>query len=72
MLWLAPLAGLGLRGLYAELDRWRAFAEARAFADARGKPLLVVGGPYGSPSRRIFGISAHPPGDVCADLDARS
>ena len=41
------------------------YAVARQVADDLGKPLLVVGGPYGSAiSGRLFGMKAHGPGDV--------
>ncbi len=37
------------------------------------KPLLVVGGPYGSNGfRRMFSIANHGYGDTCVDLDPRA
>ena len=50
-------------------DKYR---EAEGFALNMGKPLLVVGGPYGSPINMTFGFKAHGCGDVCMDLDARA
>lgn len=45
------------------------FITARAAADAAGKPLLVVGGPYGtSRVRRLLQSPAHGHGDVCMDI----
>ena len=38
---------------------------ARLWADQMGKPLLVVGGPYGSLiSGQLFGMKAHDYGDT--------
>ncbi|MDA8216158.1 MAG: methyltransferase domain-containing protein [Dehalococcoidales bacterium] len=42
---------------------------AQAYARQQGKPLLVVGGPQGSPSRAALGMQGHGFGDVCLDLD---
>ena len=42
-------------------------------AKESGKPLLVVGGPYGSRiTGHVFGFKAHGCGDVCLDIDARA
>jgi hypothetical protein len=46
-----------------EADRWQAYREARATADALGKPLLNVGCPRKYPMK-------YPCGDVCLDIDA--
>ncbi len=47
-------------------NRYR--AAERAALEA-GKPLLVVGGPYGAgPFRHTFNMPSHPGGDVCVDL----
>ena len=46
---------------------------ARQEADMLGKPLLVIGGPWGSGvSGRIFGMKAHGCGDLCVDIDPDS
>ena len=71
--WL-PLIGFsiwqGLVSLEQVNDRNRKYAAARAYADSVGKPMLMVGGPYGSsPLRRIFSMKAHGCGDVCLDID---
>jgi len=52
-----------------QLDRVAKYNAARRAADERGKPLLVVGGPWGeSQIRRVTGLRGHPcgtgPGDV--------
>ena len=47
-------------------------AAERAALEA-GRPLLVVGGPYGAtPFRHMFGITSHPGGDVCVDIEPRA
>ena len=52
------------------LERKVKYEAARAYANSMGKPLLVVGGPYGSnPLRHIFLTPAHGYGDVCLDID---
>lgn len=48
---------------YERLDRWATYLEARAAADATGRPLLNIGCPG------PLGWWAHPCGDVCLDLD---
>lgn len=54
-------------------ERNRKYREAGQAAQARGKPLLVVGGPYGSGiGGQIFHFKAHGCGDVCLDLNADS
>jgi len=56
-----------------EVERHDKFRAARAMADSLGKPLLVVGGPYGdSPIRHGFNWAAHGHGDICVDLDWES
>ena len=46
---------------------------AQQAAAQSGKPLLVVGGPWGSGlSGRILGMKAHGCGDLCVDLDPDS
>lgn len=50
-------------------ERAEKYQLARQTADALGKPLLVVGGPWGdNPFRKLAGISYHGHGDVCVDL----
>ncbi len=51
----------GLRQLHENGERWSAYQQARAMADALGKPLLNVGCP------RIF-PGKYPCGDVCLDI----
>ncbi len=51
-------------------DRDSKYELARAYADYVGKPLLVVGGPYGATGfRRVLNLPAHGFGDVCVDID---
>jgi len=51
-------------------DRVEKYELARVYADHVGKPLLVVGGPYGAARfRRLLNLPAHGFGDVCIDLD---
>lgn len=45
---------------------------AREAADARCKPLLVVGGPGASPIVRLMKIPRHGCGDVCLDVNLTS
>jgi len=54
-------------------DKDRKFRAARAQADARGKPLLVAGGPYGGRGfRNLVRLPAHPNGDACLDINPRA
>jgi len=54
-------------------DKDRKYAAASAECAASGKPLLVVGGPWGTRSaRRWLKRPAHGGGDVCLDIDARA
>ena len=63
----------GLVMLKQTSERREKYDAARAQADATGKPLLVVGGPYGdSPFRRALDMPAHGPGDVTLDLSSRA
>lgn len=56
--------------LHQNLSRQGKYDEARSEADRRGKPLLVVGGPYGDGIfRRTFRLKSHGLGDVCTDID---
>jgi hypothetical protein len=55
---------LGVNGK-EQIDRILKYNAARRAADERGKPLLVVGGPWGeSPVRKVTGIRGHPCGDT--------
>ena len=57
-------------GVYQATSRISLYHQARNEADRRGKPLLVVGGPYGGGAiRRVFQLKAHGYGDVCTDID---
>ena len=55
-------------------DKNQKYKAATTAAEATGKPLLVVGGPWGiSRQRRLFwGMMAHGHGDVCLDIDRRA
>jgi membrane protein DedA with SNARE-associated domain len=54
-------------------DKNHKYRAALNFAKKIGKPLLVVGGPWGVKSfRRIFNKPAHGSGDVCLDIDQRA
>lgn len=58
----------GREMLEETLERQRKAYVARDVADLAGKPLLVVGGPWGtSPFRHLMRIPAHECGDVCID-----
>jgi SAM-dependent methyltransferase len=49
------------------------YANAWRTARESGKPMLVVGGPYGSPvSGGLFKLKAHGCGDICLDIDPRA
>ena len=59
--------------VHQNLSRQGKYDEARSEADRRGKPLLVVGGPYGDGIfRRTFRLKSHGLGDVCTDIDPES
>ena len=72
-----------IKQLLLGLLGWQGVVQARMVADTTNKyqqavkaaaeshkPLLVVGGPYGSGiSGKIFGFRAHGCGDVCVDID---
>ena len=74
---LGRLLGVGswqiIVWLSETIDKNRKFQEASSFAAEQGKPLLVVGGPWGS--RRVrhwLNMPAHGSGDVCLDIDRRA
>jgi hypothetical protein len=80
-LWLiilaAVMAGVGLWQLVVWLIESRAksrqYEAACACAEAKGKPLLVAGGPWGvTRTRRRLNKPAHGNGDVCLDIDRRA
>jgi hypothetical protein len=54
-------------------DKDRKYRASRAQADARGKLLLVAGGPYGGRGfRNLIRLPAHPNGDACLDINPRA
>ena len=70
---LAFTAWQGLVMLEQTSERREKYDLARARADQVGKPLLVVGGPYGdNPFRCLLDLRAHGHGDVCLDIEARA
>jgi len=71
---IVPFFFIGVQQLAAmsaqQEDREHKFGLAQAYADYVGKPLLVVGGPYGSKGfRRAFDLPAHGFGDYCLDMN---
>ena len=69
----ALLASQVYVGVYQAASRVSLYHEALNEADRRGKPLLVVGGPYGNGAiRRAFHLKAHGFGDFCTDIDPRA
>ena len=75
-LWMAALGLAAWQGsvlVSMEAERARKYHEAELHSQAMGKPLLVVGGPFGSTfSGKLFHFRAHGCGDLCLDLDARA
>lgn len=56
--------------LWEKRDKSRKYEAALACRQQSNKPLLVVGGPWGTRSgRRLLRIPAHGNGDVCLDID---
>ena len=54
-------------------DKNRKYQAAVDCAKKNGKPLLVIGGPWGVKSfRRLLNKPAHGNGDVCLDIDRRA
>jgi membrane protein DedA with SNARE-associated domain len=54
-------------------DKNHKYRAACDYARKSGKPLLVIGGPWGVKSyRRLFNKPAHGEGDVCLDIDRRA
>ncbi len=54
-------------------DKNRKYRAALDAAKKSGKPLLVIGGPWGVKSfRRLLNKPAHGDGDVCLDIDRRA
>lgn len=52
------------------MERHRKARLAREAAGVAGKPLLVVGGPWGTnPLRRVFRVPSHECGDICLDIN---
>lgn len=59
--------------LFEIRDKNNKYKAAVEYAQKSGKPLLVVGGPWGvQPARRWFNKPAHGDGDVCLDIDRRA
>ena len=61
------------------LDTWKSVIKTANikppvdYAKKNGKPLLVIGGPWGVKAyRRLFDKPAHGNGDVCLDIDRRA
>lgn len=60
----------GKVGFSQEVERLQRYKLAQEMSSQLGKPLLVVGGPYGAnPFRHLFHFKAHGCGDYCVDLD---
>ena len=54
-------------------DKNKKYRAASAYALEMGKPLLVVGGPWGNKRlRHWLKMPAHSNGDVCLDIDRRA
>ena len=54
-------------------DKDRKYRAAFDYAQKSGKPLLVIGGPWGVKAyRRLLDKPAHGNGDVCLDIDRRA
>ena len=74
------LAGLGAFGIwqlavlaFETRDKNRKFRAAVDHARREARPLLVIGGPWGSkPARRWLNKPAHGAGDICLDIDPRA
>ncbi len=69
-----PLVIIGLHQVAAisaeQRERNEKYELARAYAEHVGKPLLVVGGPYGDVGfRRTVNLPAHGFGEYCLDID---
>jgi membrane protein DedA with SNARE-associated domain len=55
------------------LDKNRKYQAACEYAQKTGKPMLVIGGPWGVKAyRRLLDKPAHGNGDVCLDIDRRA
>ncbi|MDD5191062.1 MAG: VTT domain-containing protein [Dehalococcoidales bacterium] len=55
------------------MDKNTKYKAACDYGKSCGKPVLVVGGPWGTRAgRRIFKKPAHGSGDVCLDIDPRA
>lgn len=66
------LLAVGYQLTVTAVEKVRVAQEARAarsYADQVGRPLLVVGGPYGYRGTGPLHIPLHECGDVCADID---
>ncbi len=59
--------------IFETRDKKQKYRDALTGAEKSGKPMLVVGGPWGAlPFRYALKIPAHGGGDVCLDIDARA
>lgn len=74
---LAALIGFSIQ--QAAAMAWQAwerrskYRQAQEYAERVGKPMLVVGGPWGdNPFRSFLRIPAHGCGDFCLDIDPRA
>jgi hypothetical protein len=66
----AAAAWEGIIALQEQAVRRQKYDMATQYAIEVGKPLLVVGGPWGrNPLRSFFNIPAHGCGDLCLDTD---
>lgn len=73
------IIGIGAIKQYQEYkERHNSFEVARFLTNIEGKPLLVIGGPYGSPvlgfiNRILPSLNlVHDCGDVCLDINSKS
>lgn len=75
--WWGPLISFGLQQFMAmgrqQVERDDKFAAARIAAFQTGRPLLVVGGPWGDAGlRKALNWPCHGHGDICMDIDPRA
>ncbi len=67
--WIAALVSWqAVVSLQNRADSRSRFDAAEAYAKEQGKPLLIVGGPYGSTLNNALHVPAHGTGDVCVDI----
>lgn len=63
VIWLVGISQVGVSAGMAT-ERIMKYRQARDAADLSGKPMLVVGGPYGSPIQSALIGAAHGHGDT--------